>query len=87
MASKRDGSTKRLAEKLLERLPPVDKKRRSLYRNQFTELQCRDWGNRTSSGAVLADAERTIGKANGVLMKHAVPGYPLFRSGWRGCAS
>ena len=73
---------KRLPEKLLPTLPPLEERRRALYRAQFTDLQCRAWGDRTWSKDVLRDAERTIGIARSLLTKHDVPGYPLVRLRW-----
>jgi len=73
---------KRLAEKLLGTLPKLDPRRRELYRGQFSNQQCWAWGDRTWSANVLADAERTIGRANVLLTNHTVPGYPLARLAW-----
>lgn len=73
---------KRLPQKLLSTLPPLEERRRALYRAQFTDLQCRAWGDRTWSKDVLPDAERTIGIARSLLTKHDVPGYPLVRLRW-----
>lgn len=73
---------KRLPEKLLPTLPPLEERRRALYRAQFTDLQCRAWGDRTWSKDVLRDAERSIGIARSLLTKHDVPGYPLVRLRW-----
>jgi hypothetical protein len=73
---------KRLPEKLLQTLPPLEERRRTLYRAQFTELQCRAWGDRTWAKDVLRDAERTIGVARALLTKDEVPGYPLVRLRW-----
>lgn len=73
---------KRLAQKLLETLPELDATRRKLYRAQFSELQCRDWGDRTWGKDVLRDAERTVGAAHALLKAVDVPGFPLVRLRW-----
>jgi len=67
---------------LLQTLPLLEERRRTLYRAQFTELQCRAWGDRTWAKDVLRDAERTIGIARSLLTKDDVPGYPLMRLSW-----
>ncbi len=72
----------RLAQQQLKTLPRPTEARRRLYRAQFTDLQCRAWGDRTWAKSVLADAERVIGAAAPALREHEVPGYPLVRLGW-----
>lgn len=85
-AAKKAASVKapsaRIAEKLLSQLPPLDERRRRVYRNAFSEEQCIAWGSRTRAAAVFAEAERIAGSAFVSLKKSAVTGYSLHRLAW-----
>lgn len=72
----------RIAVKLLTELPPLDERRRRVYRAAFSDEACTEWGNATKADAVLAEAERFIGALAVALKKPAPTGYSLSRLSW-----
>lgn len=72
----------RLAVKLLGELPPLDERRRRVFRLAFTDEQCKSWGDATKAAAVLGEAERFISELNGALKKAAPTGYSRYRLSW-----
>jgi len=72
----------RLAVKLLGELPPLDERRRRVFRLAFSDEQCKAWGDTTKAAAVLAEAERFISELNGALKKRAPTGYTKNRLSW-----
>lgn len=72
----------RIAVKLLTELPPLDERRRRVFRAAFTDEQCAAWGDSTKAASVLAEAERFIGQLHAALKKPAPTGYSLARLTW-----
>lgn len=68
--------------KVLSELPPLDERRRRVYRQAFSEEQCLDWGSRTKAAAVHGDAERFVGAVHAILKKGPVTGYSKNRLAW-----
>jgi hypothetical protein len=70
------------AVKLLTSLPPLDERRRRVFRAAFTDEQCKAWGDTTKAPNVLIEAERFIGELNVALKKVVPTGYSLNRLTW-----
>ena len=72
----------RLAVKLLTELPPLDERRRRVFRAAFTDEQCKAWGDMTKAASVLTEAERFVGELHAALKKVVPTGYSLNRLTW-----
>lgn len=72
----------RLAVKLLTELPPLDERRRRVYRAAFTDEQCDAWGKRTKAENVEGEAERFVGTLSSIMKKGDVGGYSRYRLSW-----
>lgn len=72
----------RIAVKLLTDLPPLDERRRRVYRAAFSDEACTTWGNTTKADSVLAEAERFIGALAVAVKKAAPTGYSINRLSW-----
>ena len=72
----------RVAVKLLTSLPPLDERRRRVYRAAFTDEQCDAWGKRTKAESVEGEAERFVGTLDGILKKGDIGGYSRYRFSW-----
>lgn len=72
----------RLAVKLLTELPPLDERRRRVYRAAFTDEQCDAWGKRTKAENVEGEAERFVGTLDSILKKGDIGGYSRYRLSW-----
>ncbi len=81
-AKKAAPAKQRLAVKLLTELPPLDERRRRVFRAAFTDEQCKAWGDETKAAAVAAEAERFVGELHAALKKGAPTGYSLNRLTW-----
>ncbi len=71
-----------LAQRLLERLPPLSSARRAAYASSFTDAQCDAWGTRTKAANVLAEGNRWASVASSALLKQPVLGYSAARLAW-----
>lgn len=69
-------------EKVLAQLPPLDERRRRVYRAAYSEEQCLAWGSRTKAKEVYAEAERFVATAHTVLLRTPVTTYGLHRLAW-----
>ena len=72
----------RAAVKLLTSLPPLDERRRRVYRAAFSDEQCDAWGKRTKAENVEGEAERFVGTLDSILKKGDVGGYSRYRLSW-----
>jgi hypothetical protein len=81
-AKKTAAVKQRFAVKLLTELPPLDERRRRVFRSAFSDEQCRAWGDTTKATSVLAEAERFIGQLHAALKKGVPTGYSLNRLTW-----
>jgi len=72
----------RLAVKLLTALPPLDERRRRVYRAAFSDEQCDAWGRRTKAENVEGEAERFVGTLDAILKKGDIGGYSRYRLSW-----
>ena len=72
----------RIAVKLLTELPPLDERRRRVYRAAFSDEACDAWGSRTKANEVEGEAERFVGTLHSILKKTPVTGYSTYRLSW-----
>lgn len=70
------------ATRVLATLPPLDAKRRELYRGVFTDEQCHAWGRRTKARVVVQEANRLIGSLGALFARREVVGYARHRLAW-----
>lgn len=81
-AAKGVPAKQRVAIKLLTQLPPLDERRRRVFRAAFSDEACAAWGDQTKAEAVLAEAERALGELHAALKKASPTGYGLNRLSW-----
>lgn len=81
-AKKAAPAKQRAAVKLLTSLPPLDERRRRVYRAAFTDEQCDAWGKRTKAENVEGEAERFVGTLDSILKKGDIGGYSRYRLSW-----